>query len=366
MDRALALRSDLQVDLAIIGAGAAGLMMAHEIAAQSRRLRLIVLEPRRISPNPRLWVFPARPGHALDRFVSLRLDRACIDGVDRELGLDRLDLVRASDVQDAALDRLASAGVGSVEQAVRIDRIDAGADGLRLGTSAGDVHASAVIDTRPGPLAAVPQGCWTQISWFVRAPSAPIAPGFSISRAKLEAGCVVMKQALALPDGSALIEAVGLCPPGEDGARVKQALTRHLAALGVDAAPSTLHRAVLPLIADAAPSKSRDGLVHSPAGMGGLRFGTGRAALRLARWAREEARRFARTGRLDAPPLSSKAERRAADSLIAKLEAEPETAADWINTALAQSDADGALRFLAASPPRQTALWPWRSGGVEA
>jgi 2-polyprenyl-6-methoxyphenol hydroxylase-like FAD-dependent oxidoreductase len=62
MDQAVTLRSDLELDLAVIGAGAAGLMLASALVRQGQRLRLIVLEPRSLSPNPRLWVFPSQPG----------------------------------------------------------------------------------------------------------------------------------------------------------------------------------------------------------------------------------------------------------------------------------------------------------------
>lgn len=360
MDRAIALRSDLEVDLAVIGAGAAGLLMARAAAAQGRCLRLIVLEPRRLSPNPRLWLFPARPGHPLDSFVSLRLDRVRIHGLDRPLGEQRLDLVRARDVQNAALDRLTSLSAGALEEGVRIDSIEPSQGAIELNTSHGAVRASAVIDTRPGPLAAVPDGGWTQVSWFTRAPSAEIPPGFSISRADIDAGTVLMEQTLALPDGSALIEMVGLCPPGEDGGAVKRRLVERLAQLGASADETQLRRAVLPVCLTTPPGQSRDGLVHAPAGSGGLRFGAGRAALRLARWASHEAGRFARTGRIAPPALNSHAERRAAEALLARLKAGPEAAAAWINTALASPNADHVLRFLAGASPRPSADWPWR------
>lgn len=366
MDCALTVSSDLEVDLAIIGAGAAGLLMANEAAAQGRRLRLVVLEPRRIKPNPRLWMFPARPGHALERFVSQRLERVRVDGVDRPLRDDRLDLVRAADVQRAALDQLASAGVGAVEEGVRIDRVETHARGLSLTTSRGLIRALAIIDTRPGPLSEVPAGCWTQINWFAQAPFADIAPGLSISRAAVDGGRVFMEQTFALSDGSALIEISGLCPPDDDGAQVKARLVDRLAKLGLPAESAELRRAVLPLGMDVPKRPGGDRAIYAPAGSGGLRFGAGRAALRLARWARHEARQFARTGRLASPVIASPTERKTGRMLVAKLETGPDAAASWINEALAQREADDVLRFLAAAPPRTAGLWPWRRGGAEA
>ncbi len=366
MDRALALRSDLHVDLAIIGAGAAGLFMASEALAQARRLRVIVLEPRRIGPNPRQWVFPARPGHALERFVSQRLDRVCVNGLEQTLRADRLDLVQAVDVQSAALDRLTSDSAGALEEGVRIDQIETRDKGFRLNTSLGPIHAAALTDTRPGPLAAVPDGCWTQVSWFARVRSVDITPGFSISRARVEGGGVVMDQSLVLPDGAALIESTGLCRPGDDGAAVRARLLDRVDALGAQADPVALKRAVFPLAPTPPAPAGPNGVVHAPAGAGGLRFGAGRAALRLARWARSEASRFARTGRLARPPVTSRTERKAARMLTAKLEEGPDAAARWINSALAQPDPDGVLRFLAAAPPRAAGLFSRRRGDIDA
>jgi len=365
MDQAVTLRSDLEVDLAVIGAGTAGLMLASALAAQGRRLRLIVLEPRTLTPNPRLWLFPSRPGHALEGFVASRLDRVQMLGRDRALARARLDVVHARDVQTLALDQMSAAGRNLVEDQVRIDTVQPGAKGVVLSTSRGAVTARCAVDTRPGARGAVPKGGWTQIGWFAQVKAADIPPGFALSRADAVAGAVMLDQSLALRDGTSLVEAVGLCPPGDDGAAVKTRLLERLETMGVNPRSFIVRRAVLPLTIDKAP-RSLSTVVHAPAGAGGLRFGPGLAALRLAHWAQTSARRFAATGRLSAPPPPPPSQRAAAGQLLRQLEAGPEQAAAWLNQRLKTLPADAALRFLGGVPNWRDGLacrqtrWLWR------
>lgn len=345
MDPAVTLRSDLEVDLAVIGAGAAGLLLAAALAAQGQRLRLIVLEPRDLAPNPRLWVFPAAPGHALERFVETRFDQVQLLGRVRELSRLRLDVVRAHEVQSFALDQLAAAGRHLVETQVRIDGMQTDANRLHLSTSRGPVSARWVVDTRPGALGAVPGGRWTQIGWFAQLDAADIAPGFALSRAEPVLGGVALDQSLALRDGTSLVEAVGLCPPGDDGASIKARLQARLAAMGANVEALTLRRAVLPLVTTAGRPSS-GALIHAPAGAGGLRFGPGLAALRLAQWSQSAARRIGVTGRMTAPPGAPRTARASGQVLVDRLHAGPHKASAWLNQKLDAEPADAALRLL--------------------
>lgn len=356
MDQAVTLRSDLELDLAVIGAGAAGLMLASALVRQGQRLRLIVLEPRSLSPNPRLWVFPSQPGHVLEPFVSARLARVQLLGRERALKRARLDIVRAGDVQAQALDQVSANGRNLVETKIRIDEVQTAGHAAVLTTSRGAISARCVVDTRPGPMGAVPEGCWTQISWSAQADAAGIPPGFALARAETQAGYVMMDQSLALKDGTSLVETVGLCPPGEDGAAVKARLIQRLEAMGLYPQSLSLRRAVLPLTVDSPPA-STGAVVQAPAGAGGLRFGPGLAALRSAEWAETAARRFAQTGRLPAPPGPPPARRAAAGQLIRQLEAGPDKAAAWLNQRLASLPAGAALRFLGGVPS-------WRDGAA--
>ncbi len=349
MDQDVSLRPDLEVDLAIIGAGAAGLLLASALASRGQRLRLIVLEPRQIAPNPRRWIFPARPGHALERFVSTRLDRARMLARDRQLTDTRLDIVNAGDVQAAALAQLQSHGKNPVEEQVRIDGLIATSHGASVQTGRGAVQARYIVDTRPGAFGNVIQGSWTQISWFAALQAADIPEGFALSRAEVEGGCVMLDQSLALRNGDSLIECIGLCPPGDDGAGVKARLAGSLRRLGIEPEAVPFRRAVLPLHFGTQSGRA-GAIIHAPAGVGGLRFGPGLAALQLARWAELAAIGYTQTGRLLPPPSAPRGQRRAAAQLIRRLDSGPEKTARWLNETVEALPADAALRFLGGVP----------------
>ncbi len=355
MDQSLTLRSDLEVDLAIIGAGTAGLMLASALCARGQRLRLVVLEPRQITPNPRVWSFAAEPRHALERFVSSRLERVQLLGRDRPLEKTRLDIVHAGDVQTAALDQITAAGHNPIEEGVRIDGLTDTAQGATVQTGLGPIQARCVVDTRPGQVGAVPEGQWTQISWFASVTEGALPPGFALSRAEVAAGNVVMSQSLALRDGTIQVESMGLCRPGEDGGAVKQHLIDRLTGLDLDPDALTLRRAVLPLSMQPIPANS-GAILHAPAGAGGLRFGPGLAALQLAEWAVKAAEGFTQTGRLIAPPGPPRSQRVAITEVARQLEASPEQAASWLNQTLEELPADAALRFLSGVPDRWDGL----------
>ena len=98
------------------------------------------------------------------------------------------------------------------------------------------------------------------------------------------------------------------------------------------------------------PDMVRGAVLHARAGAGGLRFGPGIEAVRLARWSEAAASRFASGGRVSAPPGPRRSARAASRKLLRQLEAGPEPAALWLNEMLARLAPDAALRFLAGAP----------------
>jgi len=346
-------------DIVIIGAGAAGLAIAAALAHPARRIRMLVLEPRAISPNPRRWVFPAEPGHALSRFADARFESfelTAPDGAARKRSLRRVRLhhVRASDVQGASLDAVAASPSADLEQGVRIDAIAPEGRGLRIETSLGSVFTRQAVDTRPQGGGFVGAHSWTQIVHAALVPAGGAAragePGLRLGPASAVRGGVEFVQTLVLPDAEALLEAVCLCAPGEDAPHLEERLFAMLEAVGADKAAARRWRAVLPLTLQPAPRSRWPQLVHAPAGASGLRFGPGAEALRLTRWAAGAAGRFAAGGRITPPPPPSAAARAAASLTLGRLTRAPQESAFWLNDILARLPADAALQFLAGTP----------------
>lgn len=353
-------------DIAIIGAGVAGLALARALAQTGLRSSVIVLEPRRIAPNPRRWVFPARPGHALSRFETARLGafsavRPSGAVEQRPLRRSVLAHVPAADVQSASLDAIANQPGWVLEDRVRIDAH--GRDG-RLDTSLGVLRASRIIDTRPVAGGAVAASAWTQIvhaAWLDGAGSG--RTGLSFTAAERREDGVELYQILDLPEGRWL-ELVRFAPPGDAGATAAERLRHTVDRFGGFVGATRPVRAVLPL-SPAKPPASRT-LVPAAAGGEGLRFGPGTAALALTEWAETQAMRIVQ-GQSLIPPRSRPAARTAARWLDARFRRDPGLAADQLNRLLHAADPDGVLRLLAGAPRwRDLALLAHSAVGARA
>ena len=140
-------------DLVILGAGLSGLALGSAVARTGRRVRALIIEPRRLTPNPRHWMFPAAPDHGLRRFESSRLTGFEVESPTGALlhrPLNRMILARvaAQAVQEAALDAVAAEPRMMLREGVSVDRVQGGRTQAIVDTSDGQVRASWVVDTR--------------------------------------------------------------------------------------------------------------------------------------------------------------------------------------------------------------------------
>ena len=344
----------LEADVVVIGAGSAGLAAAAALAHPARRLRLVVLEPRTITPNGRRWLIAAEPGHGLLDLADTRFDSIALAGRRATLPRARIHHVRAAAFQQRALERLADSPLTRIEERVRVGEITGTPGAVTLETGLGRLTARAVIDTRPGSSHGVAKDVWTQIAYSGRIDGVNALPGVSLSRPFPDRGGVGLDQIVVLPSGEALIEAVRFAPPGQKGTGVEARAAALAEPLGADPNTLRLQRSVLPLTEPKAPART-DPAIAAGAGVGGLRFSVGTAAMRLSRWADGAAARFAETGRISAPPPPP-AQARAANALaLSRLQQGPEPAAAWLATVMEDAPPEAALRFLAGTPG-------WRDG----
>ncbi|MCC5996364.1 MAG: hypothetical protein JJU18_08360 [Oceanicaulis sp.] len=332
-----------QADVIIIGAGMAGLALARALAGPGLSPSLLVLEPRALKPDPRLWIFPAAPGHALARFAWCETRAVRYAGRDGWLNANPVWTVPAGDVQAAALEALASGPRTRLETGVRIDGVRAVPGGAQLEGSLGVLNARQIIDARPAPDHAVPSGAFAQIILSSEAQAGGAAPGFELSAPVAHRGGLTLFQRLVLPGGRMLAEAVRYAPPGDAGEGLEAYFLEHLP----DGASAPPRRAVLPLAARAERRSAGGPVIAAPARAGGLRFAVGMEALRLAQWAEDSAHRWAQ-GRLIAPPPDPGAQARApALELLKRLRHDPGAAADWLTHTLNGQDPDAVTAFLA-------------------
>lgn len=339
-------------DFVILGAGVSGLALGRALAGAGRRLRGLILEPRQIRPNPRHWVFPARPGHVLARFEAARLDRfevqlasgAVLDRRLRRLAVVR---VRAEDVQADALEALAAAPRISVLEGVCITAVEPGARLARVETDQGTFSARWVIDTRPRPDTETPAGAAVQASHYAAGPVS-VSEGDRL-RFTLTAGpeAELIQTVRARRMGQAEQVRFMIAPPAVSlpAGRLAEVMDD----LGLDADTVWRGLGVWPMTPQYR-ARVRGRVLIAPADAYGLRFAPGMAALRLTGWAQAQAGRLSAGRDLTAPPGPSLPARLSARRIARWLRADPAGAAAGLERLLCQAPADTVLRTLSGAP----------------
>lgn len=188
----------LEADVAIIGAGAAGLSLAHRLtcpAPGSRRLSVVLLEapPGPLRPPPRTWCFWEAAGAGrFDAAVSaswrrLRVHRPTGPPIEDDISPLRYKMIRSDDFTRLITQDLAR-HTGTRHLEATVDTVDGLPEGARIqartaGGEALSVQARWVFDSRP--LGSLPAARTTLLQhfrgWFVRTDR----PVFDPARAEL-------------------------------------------------------------------------------------------------------------------------------------------------------------------------------------
>jgi lycopene beta-cyclase len=146
----------LRVDVAVVGAGGAGLCLLHQLALRGPRgVRVALVDPvDRLATRPadRTWCFWDDGRSDVDDALHRTWDRVLVVGRDRRrrvvpLAPMRYALLRSQDYYASVAD--AAAGLDVVHLAAPASEVVDGADVARVLTAAGDVEALWVFDSRP-------------------------------------------------------------------------------------------------------------------------------------------------------------------------------------------------------------------------
>lgn len=244
--------SEDEADLAIVGAGGAGLAVLHALAHRDltvglpREVRVVVLDPVPADDDVsrhRTWCFWARGPQSVAPAVQASWRHVRVSDERRDLLLDldpyRYHLVRAVDLTALVADEVDRAPRLHVERVqVAVDRVDSCADHAHVRWSTGALRARLVLDSRPVPPERPGAVWWWQHfrGWTLPAGSLPggVAPAARLMdfrtvqpRTGLSFGYV-----LPLPDGRALVEYTEFSPTRLDDAGYDSALRGYLDLLG--------------------------------------------------------------------------------------------------------------------------------------
>jgi lycopene beta-cyclase len=278
-------------DLAIIGAGCAGLSLAARLADRAPALKIVLIDPRTGFEDDRTWCFWSDGSARLDHLAAARwpawrfssADQACVHAAP---GLEYV-MVRGADFYADALARLEGSNL-ALRLGARAARLDETPRSVRvILDDAAPVTARYAVDTRPDRTAAA---LMHQIFFGLEIETDhdafdPCCAGLMDQLAGAD-GAVSFLYTLPLTRRRALVEwtvfARTPCAPDT----LRPALETALNERGL--APARIvrtERGVLPMGAAAAEKTGPSRIVKAGAGGGAVRAATGYAFQRIQAWA---------------------------------------------------------------------------------
>lgn len=365
---------EYDADLVILGAGGAGLALASRLAQAATSLRVIAVDVRTGYVDDRSWCFWADDAHDLRPIVSREWSDWTYQAEGGPAHAHRVDgetyqyvrgadfyahartLIEASDRVELRL------GVAAGEVRPLHPSISRPAgEGVIVSTSAGEITARWVVDTRPRRTAAMLFQCFSgaevEHGGALDLEALGIAPGSVglMTGMRADADGLGFVYVLPLSDSSALVEWTRFSPSPLRASEVRAGRDAALAALGAPlGAPHVRvlreEAGVLPMgrvleaSADLAPSIP--GVVVAGAAGGALRDASGYAFARIQAWARDCAERLARGEAPIGHPPEPFVRRQMDRIFLQALRAHPERTADYF-AAMARGVAPARLlRFL--------------------
>ena len=339
-------------DLAIIGAGCAGLSLAARLAEISPHLKIVLIDPRQTFEDDRTWCFWSAGNtpveHLIDkRWQSWRFSNAEGRAITHHAELSQYACVRAERVYKSTLLRIENAGfqlrLGETVRELALD-----ADCVRLLVGEDRVLARNVVDTR------TPQHIKAKLfQVFSGVEVETEIDRFELGQAGLmeDMGCdeygFHFTYTLPFSSRRALIEFTRFSPIAMSATSLDSQLQALLTQRGLNRA-RILRRehGVLPMGQVIEPPSKDPRWVRAGAGAGALRSATGYAFLRIQNWAETCAASLARGG----PPQAQQAEpplRAWLDAVfLSALTKQPTSAADYFLRMARALTPDAFARFM--------------------
>lgn len=361
-------------DLVILGAGCAGLALASRLAQRGTSLRVISLDVRTEYADDRSWCFWADDAHELRPIVSAEWSDWTYQSASGEpaphrvaemtyqyvRGTDFYARARALIEQSDSVELRLGVAAGEVRPLHRSITRPAG-EGVIVSTSAGDLTARWVVDTRPRRTAALLFQCFSGAEvdhgGALDLDALGVAPGAAglMTGMRADADGLGFVYVLPLSDSTALVEWTRFSPAPLRASEVRAGRDAALAALGAPTGAPHVRvlreeAGVLPMgrVPDAASTAdpSIPGVVVAGAAGGALRDASGYGFARIQAWARDCADRLARGEAPVGHPPEPFIRRQMDRIFLQALRAHPERTADYF-AAMARGVAPARLlRFL--------------------
>lgn len=365
---------EYDADLVILGAGGAGLALASRLAQAATSLRVIAVDVRTGYVDDRSWCFWADDAHDLRPIVSREWSDWTYQAEGGPAHAHRVDgetyqYVRGADFYAHARTLIEASDRVELRLGVAADEVrplhpsisrPAG-EGVIVSTSAGEITARWVVDTRPRRTAAMLFQCFSGVEidhdGALDLAALGIAPGAAglMTGMRADADGLGFVYALPLSATTTLVEWTRFSPAPLRASAVRAGRDAALASLGAPLGAPYVRvlreeGGVLPMgrvleaSADLAPSIP--GVVVAGAAGGALRDASGYAFARIHAWARDCADRLARGEAPIGHPPEPFIRRQMDRIFLQALRAHPERTADYF-AAMARGVAPARLlRFL--------------------
>ncbi|MFC1408420.1 lycopene cyclase family protein [Streptacidiphilus sp. N1-12] len=364
-------RTAYDVDVAVIGAGAAGLSLVHALVREpeARHLRVVLVSPAPSAPGAapeRTWCWWEHPQGSLDAAVQHGWDRLAIYGRDGGRADFPLGGLRYKMLRSSAMDALVTEEIRSLPAYRRVDgSVVAVQDGaasaevsLRTAGGAAALRARWVFDSRPR--ASLPPARTTLLQhfrgWFVRCsvpvfdPSAAVLMDFRVAQ---PARGTAFGYVLPLTPRNALVEYTQFSRTPLDRAQYEAALEHYTSTvldLGSLRAGSFeivgVEEGVIPMTDAHFPRRVGRRVFRIGTSGGATRPSTGYTFAAVQHQSRAVARALAR-GAVPVPPRSHRPRHLAMDAaLLRALDTGRIDGADFFDRLFRRNPPERLLRFL--------------------
>lgn len=351
-------------DVMILGAGCAGMALAARLAASAPQVRAIAVDPRTRYDDDRSWCFWGDEPAGLEGLTA----RAWSDWVyQAEAGAahpHRVDgvayrYVRAADYYAHCRARIAASEHVELRLGIAAGAVRRDGEALVVSTTAGELRARWVVDTRPRRQRALLFQCFSGVEVdhggrldLAALGIGPDAVGL-MTGMRADASGLGFVYVLPLSRSTALVEWTRFAPRPLRAAEVRAGRDASLAALGVrlgEPGGRVLREegGVLPMgrVADDALAPSIPGLVVAGAAGGALRDATGYGFARMQQWADDCAARLARGEAPVGHPPEPFVRRQMDRIFLQALRAHPERSAEYFERMARGVAPERLLRFL--------------------
>ena len=345
-------------DLAILGAGCAGLSLARELIRHGYSKRAVILEPREVYTPDRTWCFWASGQHELSDLVSKRWSHWQLSTlrqtVDHRGSGFSYQQIRSDDFYQAHLAKVARRSNIKLRQGVTAGQISDQDDHVLIETTAGAISARRVIDTRPRSPEHDQATLWQIFSGAeVETDEACFDPSVAGLMQQMTSDESGLKFTYILPmtAHAALIQTTRFALRKTAPETLDREFERDLrTSFKTKTKIRRRERGCLPMGQTRQNPHPSDRVLRAGQAAGVLRASSGYGFLRIQAWAESTAEELASDQRLLAKPYGSPLERKMDAIFLAAMTRSPHAAADWFACIADQLSGDEFGRFMSQSP----------------